>query len=382
MAGEFTLARRAAGARARRGDTLATLPALGKRPLRRSLTYRDAGVDIDAGEELVRRIGPACARTRRPEVLGGIGGFGALATLPTRYREPVLVTGTDGVGTKLKLAIDHDRHDTVGQDLVAMCANDVLVTGAEPFLFLDYYATSSLDVDVAERVIVGIAEGCTLAGCALVGGETAEMPGFYAPGDYDLAGFCVGVVERARIVDGRGVVPGTRLIGLPSSGPHSNGYSLIRRILDETVDRPSPELLAELLAPTRIYAGAVLPVARALDVAGMAHITGGGILENLPRMFARDDVAARIDLDAWKRPGVFGWIAQSGNVAEREMLRTFNCGIGFVLCVAAGDVDRTLEMLRGAGEVPALIGEIVPLTGARPRSGELVLGADGSQLFG
>jgi phosphoribosylformylglycinamidine cyclo-ligase len=350
--------------------------------LSRQLTYRDAGVDIDAGEELVRRIGPACSRTRRPEVLGGIGGFSALATLPTRYREPVLVTGTDGVGTKLKLAIDANRHDTVGQDLVAMCANDVLVTGAEPFLFLDYYATSRLDVDVAERVIVGIAAGCSLAGCALVGGETAEMPGFYAAGDYDLAGFCVGVVERSRIVDGRGVVPGARLIGLPSSGPHSNGYSLVRRILAGQAEHPSAELLDALLAPTRIYAKSILQAVRSIDVAGMAHITGGGILENLPRMFARDDVAARIDLDAWKRPAVFSWLAQAGNVAEREMLRTFNCGIGFVVCVSESDVERTLAVLRDAGEAPCMIGEIVPLAGAAPRSGELVLGADGSQLLG
>jgi len=350
--------------------------------LSRQLTYRDAGVDIDAGEELVRRIGPACSRTRRPEVLGGIGGFSALATLPTRYREPVLVTGTDGVGTKLKLAIDANRHDTVGQDLVAMCANDVLVTGAEPFLFLDYYATSRLDVDVAERVIVGIAAGCSLAGCALVGGETAEMPGFYAAGDYDLAGFCVGVVERSRIVDGRGVVPGARLIGLPSSGPHSNGYSLVRRILAGQAEPPSTELLDALLAPTRIYAKSILETVRSIDVAGMAHITGGGILENLPRMFARDDVAARLDLDAWKRPAVFSWLAQAGNVAEREMLRTFNCGIGFVVCVSESDVGRALALLRDAGEAPCLIGEIVPLAGAAPRSGELVLGADGSQLLG
>jgi phosphoribosylformylglycinamidine cyclo-ligase len=350
--------------------------------VKKPLTYRDAGVDIDAGEELVRRIGPACARTRRPEVLGGIGGFSALATLPARYREPVLVTGTDGVGTKLKLAIDANRHDTVGQDLVAMCANDVLVTGAEPFLFLDYYATSRLDVDVAERVIVGIAAGCALAGCALVGGETAEMPGFYAPGDYDLAGFCVGVAERSRIVDGKGVVPGAHLVGLPSSGPHSNGYSLIRRIIEDGAASPSPDLLDGLLAPTRIYAKSILATHAEVDIAGMAHITGGGILENLPRMFARDDIAARIDLDAWQRPPVFSWLAQAGNVAEREMLRTFNCGIGFVVCVAEEALDRTLALLRRAGEAPVVIGEIVPLAGTKPANGELVLGADGSQLLG
>jgi len=348
----------------------------------RQLTYRDAGVDIDAGEELVRRIAPACQRTRRPEVLGGIGGFGALATLPARYREPVLVTGTDGVGTKLKLAIDHDRHDTVGQDLVAMCANDVLVTGAEPFLFLDYYATSRLDVEVAERVIVGIAAGCSLAGCALVGGETAEMPGFYAEGDYDLAGFCIGVVERAKIVDGHKVAPGAILIALPSSGPHSNGYSLIRRILADSAAAPSSDLLDALLAPTRIYAKPMLATAGEVEIAGMAHITGGGILENLPRMFARDDIAARIDLDAWRRPVVFSWLAQAGNVAEKEMLRTFNCGVGFVVCVAAADADRALQCLTAAGESPFVLGEIVPLAGAVAKPGELVLGADGSQLLG
>ncbi len=350
------------------------------RLLSRQLTYRDAGVDIDAGEALVRRILPATQRTRRPEVLGGIGGFGALATLPDRYREPVLVTGTDGVGTKLKLAIDHDRHDTVGQDLVAMCANDVLVTGAEPFLFLDYYATSRLDVDVAERVIVGIAEGCELAGCALVGGETAEMPGFYGEGDYDLAGFCVGVVERAEIVDGSSVVPGAVLIGLPSSGPHSNGYSLIRRILRDQA-AATPELVDALLAPTRIYAKAVLATHRAHAIAGMAHITGGGILDNVPRMFARDDVAARIDLDTWSRPAVFGWLAQAGNVSEPEMLRTFNCGLGFILCVAAGDFDAVMRTLGEAGEQPMRIGDIVPL-GTKAKSGEVVLGADDSQHLG
>ena len=348
----------------------------------RKLTYRDAGVDIDAGDELVRRIAPACQRTMRPEILGGIGGFGALATLPSRYREPVIVTGTDGVGTKLKLAIDHDRHDTVGQDLVAMCANDVLVSGAEPFLFLDYYATSRLDVDVAERVIVGIAEGCRMAGCALVGGETAEMPGFYQAGDYDVAGFCIGVVEKSEIVDGKNVAPGTTLIGLPSSGPHSNGYSLIRRILADQQALPSSDLLDSLLAPTRIYARSILEARKSLPIAGMAHITGGGLLENLPRMFARDDVAARIDLDAWHRPAVFSWLAQAGNVDEREMLRTFNCGIGFVVCVAAADAHRAIERLRALGEAPIRIGEIVALAGATPKSGELVLGADGSQLIG
>ncbi len=348
----------------------------------RQLTYRDAGVDIDAGDELIRRIGPAAQRTKRPEMIAGIGGFAALAALPSRYREPVLVTGTDGVGTKLKLAIDHDRHDGVGQDLVAMCVNDVLVTGGEPFLFLDYYATSRLDVDVAERVIKGIARACELAGCALAGGETAEMPGFYGKGDYDLAGFCVGVVERDQIIDGRNIAPGHRLIGLTSSGPHSNGYSLIRRIIADQVQMPTGELLESLLAPTRIYVRSIHAVLAKMQIAGMAHITGGGIIENLPRMFEGRDVTALIELDSWQRPAVFGWLAQAGNVAETEMLRTFNCGIGFVLCVAADDVAEAMRALEAAGESPALIGEIVPAGERKLTSGQLQLNSDYSYRLG
>ena len=251
------------------------------------LTYRDAGVDIDAGNELVQRIAPAVRRTRRPEVLSGLGGFAALATLPQGYREPVLVTGTDGVGTKLRLAIDHDRHDDIGQDLVAMCVNDVLVAGAEPFLFLDYYATGALDVDVAERVINGIAKGCEIAGCTLAGGETAEMPGFYPRGDYELAGFCVGVVEREAIITGNAIEVGDVLIGLASSGPHANGFSLIRRILDDQGGELADGLVDQLLAPTRIYVAAVTPSLR--DATGLCHITGGGFVDNLPRMCARGD---------------------------------------------------------------------------------------------
>ncbi len=348
----------------------------------RQLTYRDAGVDIDAGDELIRRIKPAALRTKRPEMLAGIGGFAALAALPTRYREPVLVTGTDGVGTKLKLAIDHDRHDGVGQDLVAMCVNDVLVTGGEPFLFLDYYATARLDVDVAERVINGIARACELAGCALVGGETAEMPGFYGAGDYDLAGFCVGVVERSRIIDGRGIALGHQLIGLKSSGPHSNGYSLIRRILADQVQAPGGELLESLLAPTRIYVRSIHATLAAVPIAGMAHITGGGIIENLPRMFADESLAALIDLDSWQRPAVFGWLAQAGNVAETEMLRTFNCGVGFVLCVAAADVPAALTALEQSGEAPVVIGEIVAAGERRLTSAQLLLNADYTYRMG
>jgi phosphoribosylformylglycinamidine cyclo-ligase len=328
--------------------------------LSKGLTYRDAGVDIDAGAELVRRIGPACKATHRPELLSGLGGFAALASLPTRYRQPVLVTGTDGVGTKLKLAIDHDRHDQVGQDLVAMCVNDVLVTGAEPFLFLDYYATGRLDVDVAERVIKGIAHGCQLAGCALVGGETAEMPGFYAAGDYDLAGFCIGVVEREEIVDGSRLAAGDSLIALASSGPHSNGYSLIRRVLEDAEVTADAGLLDALMAPTRIYARSILALMAEQPVHGMAHITGGGILENLPRMFPDDRLAALLDMDAWTRPDVFSWLQQAGNIAEDEMLRTFNCGIGMVVTVPAAATDAALALLRAAGEQATLIGRLVP----------------------
>lgn len=344
--------------------------------LTRGLTYRDAGVDIEAGEELVRRIGPAASATGRPEQLSGLGGFAALARLPDKYREPVLVTGTDGVGTKLKLAIDHDRHDDVGQDLVAMCVNDVLVTGAEPFLFLDYYATAALDVDVAERVINGIARGCTLAGCALVGGETAEMPGFYQAGDYDLAGFCVGVVEREHIIDGTHLGAGNVLLGLASSGPHSNGYSLIRRLLDENAVTVDDKLLDALMAPTRIYARAILALLEDQPVHAMAHITGGGILENLPRIFAgraAAGLAALVDLDAWQRPDLFSWLQQAGNIDDDEMLRTFNCGIGYVVVVPQADAEAAAARLRDLGETVTPIGRIVPAD-TRPGPSERIVG--------
>ncbi|MDE0442177.1 MAG: phosphoribosylformylglycinamidine cyclo-ligase [Gammaproteobacteria bacterium] len=340
------------------------------------LTYRDAGVDIDAGNELVRRIAPAVRRTRRPEMLSDLGGFAALAALPQNYSDPVLVTGTDGVGTKLRLAIDHGRHDDVGQDLVAMCVNDVLVAGAEPFLFLDYYASGALDVDVAERVINGIAKGCELAGCALAGGETAEMPGFYPPGDYDLAGFCVGVVERDAIVTGDAVDVGDVLIGLASSGAHANGYSLIRRILDDQGGAASNDLVDQLLAPTRIYVRPVNPV---LELArGLCHITGGGFVDNLPRMFG-DHLAAAIDLDAWKRPAVFDLLQQAGGIDEIEMLRTFNLGIGFVVCVAEADVPLVAEKLRSVDEHAHVIGRMVP-TGSTPASGRLIVSKNGASL--
>jgi len=337
------------------------------------LTYRDAGVDIDAGNELVKRIGPAAKATHRPELLSGLGGFAALAELPSNYRQPVLVTGTDGVGTKLKLAIDHDRHDGVGQDLVAMCANDVLVTGAEPFLFLDYYATGKLEVDVAERVIRGIARGCELAGCALVGGETAEMPGFYPGGDYDLAGFCIGVVEKAAIVTGQDLAAGDVLIGLSSSGPHSNGYSLIRKILETSGTRVSASLLDELMAPTRIYAKPILALQAAITLKGMSHITGGGLTENLPRMFEGSDLKALVDLDSWQRPDVFSWLQQAGNVAEAEMQRTFNLGLGFVVAVAEADAEAAVASLTENGETAMIIGRMVA-PGADAAPGQILIG--------
>jgi phosphoribosylformylglycinamidine cyclo-ligase len=334
---------------------------------RPSLTYRDAGVDIDAGEELVERIKPRVARTMRPEVLAGIGGFGAMIEIPEgRWKRPVLVAGTDGVGTKLRLAIDTGLHDGVGQDLVAMCANDVVVQGAEPLFFLDYYATGRLSVDVAERVIAGIAEGCVKAGCALVGGETAEMPGMYAGEDYDLAGFCVGVVERERIIDGTRVRAGDAVIGLASSGPHSNGFSLIRRLLAETGANASTRiggarLVDLLLAPTRIYVKPLLQLAAAMDVHGLAHITGGGLTDNIPRVLP-DGFGACLDAIAWERDPVWDWIRTSGRITDAEMHRTFNCGIGMVVVLARSETDAALELLRAAGEQASVIGEVV--TGA------------------
>ncbi len=339
------------------------------------LTYRDAGVNIDAGNELVRRIASSVARTRRPEQLSDLGGFAALCTLPEGYREPVLVAGTDGVGTKLRLAIDHQRHDDVGQDLVAMCVNDVLVSGAEPLLFLDYYAAGVLDVDVAERVIAGIARGCELAGCALAGGETAELPGLHRPGDYELAGFCVGVVERQRIVTGDGIKAGDALVGLASSGPHANGYALIRRILATQGGGVTGKLLDDLLAPTRIYVRSVRSV---LDrVKGMCHVTGGGFVDNLPRMFP-PRLAAHIDLDAWRRPATFAFLQQAGGIAELEMLRTFNVGVGFVLCVEEADAAAICEDLTAAGERAWVIGRMA--RAGEPGRGKLVVAKDGSTL--
>jgi phosphoribosylformylglycinamidine cyclo-ligase len=327
------------------------------------ITYRDAGVDIDAGDELVERIKPVVKRTMRKEVLAGIGGFGALVEVPLdRYRRPVLVSGTDGVGTKLRLAIDTGRHDKIGIDLVAMCANDVVVSGAEPLFFLDYYATGKLRVDVAEAVIRGIAEGCELAGAALVGGETAEMPGMYHGDDYDLAGFCVGVVERDGIIDGSRTAAGDVIIGLPSSGPHSNGYSLIRKLItvagaNDRTQVDGKLLFDRLLTPTRIYVKSLLALAKKVGVKGFAHITGGGLTDNIPRVLP-DGFEVILQRRSWARDPVFDWLAATGRITAAEMHRTFNCGIGMIVVVAPADVDAALAALRAAGESPALIGAV------------------------
>ncbi|MGA1207734.1 MAG: phosphoribosylformylglycinamidine cyclo-ligase [Gammaproteobacteria bacterium] len=335
---------------------------------RSRLSYRDAGVDIDAGNALVDRIKPFAKRTQRAESLGSLGGFGALFRVPPGYRNPVLVSGTDGVGTKLKLAIEYGQHTGIGQDLVAMCVNDLIVQGAEPLFFLDYYATSKLEVDVAATVIESIAAGCELAGCALSGGETAEMPGLYHPGDYDLAGFAVGIVEEDALLDGSAVQAGDVIIGLPSSGPHSNGYSLIRAILAQAGVDPSETRLPDgctvldaCLAPTRIYVKSVLRTFNEINVHGAVHLTGGGFQENLPRSFGAH-LAAHIDLDRWERPAIFKWLEHTGDVGALEMLRTFNCGIGFVLMVAPDDVAATLATLEASGEAPLVIGQIQPRT--------------------
>ena len=327
-----------------------------------SLTYRDAGVDIDAGNALVERIKTVSKATFRPEVLTGLGGFGALCAIPPGYTEPVLVSGTDGVGTKLKLAMDLGIHDTIGIDLVAMCSNDIAVVGAEPLFFLDYYATGKLNVDVAAAVVSGIGKGCELAGAALVGGETAEMPGMYEGEDYDLAGFCVGVVERADIIDGSRVQPGDALIALPSSGPHSNGYSLIRKVLEVTgADTAEPcgdvSLGEALLAPTTIYNRPLLAVQKIVDIKAMAHITGGGILENLPRVLPAN-LGAEIQRDSWQLPPVFQWLQAGGNIEDTEMMRTFNCGIGMILVVDQASASSTLEALAAQGVTGWELGRI------------------------
>jgi phosphoribosylformylglycinamidine cyclo-ligase len=326
----------------------------------KNLTYRDAGVDIDAGNALVERIKPIVAATRRPEVMSGIGGFGGLFALPPdRYREPVLVSGTDGVGTKLKLAQQLGVHDTIGIDLVAMCVNDVLVQGAEPLFFLDYFACGKLDIEVAADVVKGIAAGCSQAGAALIGGETAEMPDMYAEGDYDLAGFCVGAVERDAIIDGSTIAAGDALIGIASSGPHSNGYSLLRKVLEMAGDSNIDGVRASerLLAPTRIYVKPVLEVMRAVTIKGMAHITGGGITENLPRILD-GSLHAEIDTTSWEQGAVFDWLAAAGNITPDEMRRTFNCGVGMIVVVDPADVATSIDILAGVGETAWQIGRI------------------------
>ena len=330
---------------------------------KQSLSYKDAGVDINAGNALVERIKPEVKRTTRAEVIGGLGGFGALCAIPSKYKEPVLVSGTDGVGTKLRLAIDLKKHDTIGIDLVAMCVNDLVVQGAEPLFFLDYYATGKLDVDVAADVVKGIADGCVQSGCALVGGETAEMPGMYHAGDYDLAGFCVGVVEKSEIIDGSRVKNGDALIALGSSGPHSNGYSLVRKVIDVAGVNPATELLdnkplsEHVLAPTKIYVKSVLALIKQADVHAIAHLTGGGFWENIPRVLPKNTKAV-IDEKSWKWPSVFNWLQEKGNIDTYEMYRTFNCGVGMVIALPQEQVETALAILKQAGENAWLIGHI------------------------
>lgn len=330
---------------------------------KQSLSYKDAGVDINAGNELVERIKADVKRTKRPEVMGGLGGFGALCAIPANYKEPILVSGTDGVGTKLRLAIDLAKHDSIGIDLVAMCVNDLVVQGAEPLFFLDYYATGKLDVNVAADVIKGIANGCEQSGCALVGGETAEMPGMYHQGDYDLAGFCVGVVEKAEIIDGTNVKAGDTLIALASSGPHSNGYSLIRKVLELAEVDPATTLLEgksladHLLAPTKIYVKSILNLIKQTKVQAIAHLTGGGFWENIPRVLPAQTKAV-IDEQSWQWPAIFNWLQQQGNISRHEMYRTFNCGVGMIIAVAEQDVDTALALLNQSGEQAWVIGRI------------------------
>lgn len=332
-----------------------------------SLSYKDAGVDIDAGNALVDRIKHVAKSTTRPEVMGGLGGFGALCEIPEGYKQPVLVSGTDGVGTKLRLAMDLNQHDTIGIDLVAMCVNDLVVAGAEPLYFLDYYATGKLNVDIAADVVKGIGEGCLQAGCALVGGETAEMPGMYEGEDYDLAGFCTGVVEKSKIIDGSQVNIGDSLIALDSSGPHSNGYSLIRKILEvndtdlnEMID--GKPLKDALMAPTKIYVKSLLELFKTVNVKALSHITGGGLLENIPRVLP-ESAKAKIDLNSWTRPEIFNWLQEKGGVEETEMYRTLNCGVGMVICVSADQVETALSSLKDCGENPWVIGTIEARSG-------------------
>ena len=329
---------------------------------KQSLSYKDAGVDIDAGNALVERIKGVVKKTRRPEVMGGIGGFGALCEIPEGYKQPVLVAGTDGVGTKLRMAIDLKKHDTVGIDLVAMCVNDLIVQGAEPLFFLDYYATGKLDIDTAADVVTGIGKGCEISGCALIGGETAEMPGMYDGEDYDMAGFCTGVVEKSKIIDGTKVAAGDQLIALASSGPHSNGFSLIRKVLEvsnaDTNQVIDGKTLGEhLLEPTRIYVKPLLELFKQVDVHALSHITGGGFWENIPRVLP-ESAKAVVKGDSWQWPSVFSWLQENGNITTHEMYRTFNCGVGMVLVVPADELENSLNILKDLGENAWHLGEI------------------------
>lgn len=338
------------------------IPSNSDLPDTQQLSYRDAGVDIDAGDRLIANIKPLAKRTLRPEVITGIGGFGALFEISKKYRNPVLVSGTDGVGTKLKLAFQLNRHDTIGVDLVAMSVNDILVQGAEPLFFLDYFACGKLNVETATAVVGGIAKGCELAGCSLIGGETAEMPGMYPNDEYDLAGFAVGIVEKDQIISGTTIQVGDIVLGLTSSGAHSNGYSLIRKIIEKnridlSSDLDGKAIADIIMAPTHIYVKPILKLIQQLPVKGLAHITGGGLIENVPRILP-DRVMAVLHKNSWEMPPLFHWLQQQGNVAELEMARVFNCGIGMVIVVAPGDVDSAIQSLRAEGETVWQIGEI------------------------
>ena len=338
----------------------------------KGLSYRDAGVDIDAGDDLVDRIKPLAKKTMREGVLAGIGGFGALFEVPKRYKEPVLVSGTDGVGTKLRLAFEWNRHDTIGQDLVAMSVNDILVQGAEPLFFLDYFACGKLTVDTAATVVGGIAKGCELAGCALIGGETAEMPGMYPPGEYDLAGFAVGAVEKSKIINGSTIVPGDVVLAIASSGAHSNGYSLVRKIIERAGAKPSDDLeglpLGDVvMAPTEIYVKPLLKLIDELNVKGMAHITGGGLVDNVPRVLP-ENTQAVLHRDSWQMPALFRWLQMKGGVADAEMVRVFNCGIGIVVIVSPEQADAAIQSLAKQSLRAWVVGEVRELPKGAPQT--------------
>jgi phosphoribosylformylglycinamidine cyclo-ligase len=336
------------------------------------LTYRDAGVDIDAGDALVDRIKPMAARTMREGVLAGIGGFGALFEVPKRYKEPVLVSGTDGVGTKLRLAFEWNRHDTIGQDLVAMSVNDILVQGAEPLFFLDYFACGKLTVDTAATVVGGIAKGCELSGCALIGGETAEMPGMYPPGEYDLAGFAVGAVEKSKIITGATIAPGDVVLAIASSGAHSNGYSLVRKIIERAGAKPTDDLGGRplgdvVMEPTQIYVKPLLKLIHEINVKGMAHITGGGLVDNVPRVLP-ENTQAVLHRDSWQMPELFRWLQMKGGVADAEMVRVFNCGIGMVVIVSTAQADAAIQSLKAEGLHAWTVGEVVERPTGAPQT--------------